>query len=332
MGGERGGRYGEERENHYRILRGSAGGVKIEERERGQRTGGAVKRSTARARQRIVNTHHPVNSLAQRIDAGIGLRVTRESLMFRRVLLAFGLAAVAGAGHAPKKTVAILYFDNHTGSPDYDPLGKGISSMMISDLSSVPEIQLVERERMQDIVKEIDAQHTQYFDSTTSVKVGKMIGAQYVVVGSFATVKPQMRIDTRVVSVETGQIVKTAQVTGDQDKFFDLEQKLADQLIDGLGVALSPSEKQTLASQEKADRVDDVKTMADYSQALALYDRGEYVDALTKMAPVVQKAPNSMVVRLTYSEMKRRAADKASNTAKEKLKSGLGGLIKRPPL
>jgi TolB-like protein len=251
--------------------------------------------------------------------------------MFSRALLLFGLAGVVGARPAPRKTVAILYFDNHTGSSDYDPLGKGISSMMISDLSSVPEIQLVERERMQDIVKEIDAQHTQYFDSTTSVKVGKMIGAEYVVVGSFATVKPQMRIDTRVVRVETGEVVKTAQVTGDQDKFFDLEQKLADQLIDGLGVALSPEEKQTLAAQEKADRVDAVSTMASYSQALSLYDRGEYVDALQKMAPVVQQAPNSLFIRTTYADMKRRAATKATDKAKEKIKSGLGGLIKRPP-
>ena len=73
---------------------------------------------------------------------------------------------------APKKTVAILYFDNYTGSSDYDPLGKGISSMMISDLSVVQEIQLVERERMQDLIKEMELQHTKYFDSTTAVKVG----------------------------------------------------------------------------------------------------------------------------------------------------------------
>mgnify|MGYP003297987318 CR=1 FL=1 len=33
-----------------------------------------------------------------------------------------------------RKTVAVLYFDNNTGRSDYDPLGKGIAAMMISDL------------------------------------------------------------------------------------------------------------------------------------------------------------------------------------------------------
>ena len=248
------------------------------------------------------------------------------------VLLATGIAATPVSAPAPaKKTVAILYFDNYTGSADYDPLGRGISSMMISDLSVVKEIQLVERDRMQDLIKEIDLQHTKYFDSTTTVKAGKMIGAEYVVVGAFATVQPQMRIDTRVVRVETGEVVKSAQVTGDQDKFFDLQQALANKLIDGLGIALSPEDQQRLVAQQKANRVDAVKTVNAFSQALALSDRKDYEGAVKAMAPAVQAAPNSMVMRLAFSEMKRRATSSAADQAKDKLKSGIKGLIKRPP-
>ena len=251
------------------------------------------------------------------------------------VVLWFALtAAVAPAGRtpapAPKKSVAVLYFDNYTGKPDYDPLGKGIASMMISDLSSVPEIQLVERDRMQDLIKEIDAQHTKYFDSTTAVKVGKMVGAEYIVVGAFAALDPKMRIDTRVVRVETGQIVKTAQVSGDEDKFFDLQQKLANKLIDGLGIALSPEEQQKLASQQRANRVDAVSTLLGFSRALALYDRGDFVGAGKQMIPVVQASPNAMFVRETQAEIKRRATASATDKAKDKAKAAIGGLIKRP--
>jgi TolB-like protein len=203
--------------------------------------------------------------------------------------------------------------------------------MMISDLSSVQEIQLVERERMQDLIKEIDAQHTNYFDSTTAVKVGKMVGAEYIVVGAFAALDPKMRIDTRVVRVETGEIVKTAQVSGDEDKFFDLGQKLANKLIDGLGIALSPEEQTRLASQQRANRIDAVSTLLGFSRALALYDRGDFVGAGKQMIPVVQASPNSLLLRETQAEMKRRATASATDKAKEKVKAGLGGLIKRPP-
>jgi TolB-like protein len=254
--------------------------------------------------------------------------------MLRRAsILCLALLTAAAASPAPAapKTVAVLYFDNYTGKSDYDPLGKGISSMMISDLSPVKEIQLLERDRMQDLLKEIDLQHTKYFDSTTSVKVGKMVGAEYVVVGAFATVQPQMRIDTRVVRVATGEVVKSAQVTGDENKFFDLEKALADRLIDGLGVVMDPEEAKRVAAKQQADRIDAVSTMVNFSQALALYDRQDYSGAMEKMAPALRASPNSMLLKVAFDEMKRRATATAADKAKDKLKSGIGGLIKRPP-
>jgi len=257
--------------------------------------------------------------------------------MLRSAALALCLAALP-LGHlsdrAPRKTVAVLAFDNYTGKTDYDPLGKGIASMMISDLSSVQQIQVLERDRIQDVVKEMDAQQTKYYDSTTAVKVGKLAGAEYVIVGSFSSLDPKMRIDTRVVRVGTGEVVKTAQVTGKQDDFFDLEQKLAKRLVDGLGVTLSPDDQQALAQRQQSNRMDNVNALLGFSTALAMYDRGDYVGAIQKMAPVLQSSPNSAMVSDSYSEMKRRAAlasrEKAKEKVNDKIKSGLGGLFKRP--
>src|SRR5690349_2618209 len=64
---------------------------------------------------------------------------------------------------AAKKTVAVLAFDNNTGKRDYDDLGRGMSTMMTNDLATVDDLQLVERDRLADVIKEIDAQHTRYY-------------------------------------------------------------------------------------------------------------------------------------------------------------------------
>ena len=73
------------------------------------------------------------------------------------LLLALPVAggAQAAAGRTPReapKTVAVLYFDNNTGSADYDAMGRGVAAMLITDLSGVPEIRLVERERLQAVL------------------------------------------------------------------------------------------------------------------------------------------------------------------------------------
>jgi TolB-like protein len=255
-------------------------------------------------------------------------------LLHALMLLAFALVSDSTALRArpsvpaptPKTTLAVLYFDNNTGSKDYDALGKGMASMMITDLAGVQQLQVVEREHMQEILAEMDRQHTKYFDSTTAVKAGKLVGAEYVVAGSVAALQPQIRLDTRVIRVQTGEVVRAEKVIGQEDKFFELQQKLSKQLIDGLSLSLTPAEKQTFEKRQETNRIDRLSTMVGYSQSVALFDVGDYGGALEKMVPVVRAAPGSMMVTMTYDEIKKRAANKT----KDRVKEGLRGLIKRP--
>ena len=231
---------------------------------------------------------------------------------------------------AAPKTVAVLDFDNNSGRDEYENIGAGLAAMTISDLSSVPALQLVERERLRDVVVEQQLQHTTLFDSSTAVRTGKLGGAQYIVTGSFTAVRPSVHIDTRVISVESGQIVKTAQVTGKEDKLFDLQQKLTQELIDGLDVALSPEDRSRLQQRQEQNRIDELETMALYSRALAAFDAGDYVTAVQRLQPVLAKEPGSMVVQRSLDEAKRRAGNKAAHAAGDKVKAKLRGLFGNP--
>jgi TolB-like protein len=237
-------------------------------------------------------------------------------------------ADVRGPVAAPK-TLAVLYFDNHTGDPDYDALGRGVAAMMITDISGVEGVRVVERERLQDLVKEMDAQRSRYFDSTTAVKVGQLAGAEYVVTGAFASVKPRIRIDTRVIRVETGEIVKAARVTGEEERFFELQQKLALQLTDDLELALSPEEQEKLRARQERNRIDHLRIMHGIARALALFDGGDYAGALLTMGPVMRESPGATVVSATYAVVQRRAAAKTETAVKDKVNQGLKGLINK---
>ena len=256
-----------------------------------------------------------------------------RNLLFLWLLALIGPSGRMATVSAPApKTVAVLAFDNNTNKRDYDHLGKGMSAMMANDLSSVDEIRLVERERLADVIKEIDAQQTRYFDSTTAVKVGRLSGAEYIVTGAFIAVDPQMRIDTRVIRVETGVIVKTATVTGKSDRFLDLQRRLARQLVKDLDVALTP-EGEAKLDQRQANGVDNLEDVARFSNAIDLSDRGDYANAALKMAPLVSKYPNSVIVKLTADEISKRAAYASKQKAKQKVNEKVGGLLrgKWPP-
>jgi TolB-like protein len=255
----------------------------------------------------------------------------------RPLIILAVLTLAAGPLHdshpVARKTIAVLAFDNNTGKTDYDHLGKGMSTMMTNDLASVDQIRVVERERLSDVLKEIDAQQTTRFDSTTAVKVGRLAGAEYIVTGAFIASDPQMRIDTRVIQVETGIIVKTATVTGKSDHFLDLQKKLARQLIKDLDVALTPVADSALDRRQQANGIDDVKDVAHFSNAIDLADNGNYADAAVKMAPLVSKYPNSIIVKMTSEEISKRAAKSAKDKVKQKANEKIGGLLRKkwPP-
>jgi len=251
-------------------------------------------------------------------------------------LSAIGLRATHGPGYRaasprpdavpPKKTVAVLDFDNHSGDSKYDPLGKGIAAMMISDLSAVDGLQLVEREHLKDLIEELQLQQSDYFDPATAGKIGQFTGADYVVVGAISALDPDVRIDTRVLRVESGEIVKTAVAQGREEKFFKLQKQLSDQLIDGLELALSPEQAEALRQQQERNRIDELETALKFSQAIWAFDNEDYVGAAEKMVPVVREAPGSELVKLTYDHMKERAAQEG----RKKLQDKLRGIIRRP--
>ena len=86
---------------------------------------------------------------------------------------------------ADTKTVAISYFDNTSGLEQYNPLSKGLADMLITDLSNVKSIQIVEREKLESLLKEIDLGEGKFIDPNTAQKLGKGLGAGYMLTGSY---------------------------------------------------------------------------------------------------------------------------------------------------
>ena len=168
------------------------------------------------------------------------------------------------------------------------------------------------------------------FDSTTAVKAGRLLGAEFIATGSLAAAAPELRIDMRVIRVETGQVVKTARVTGPEDKLFELEQQLADHVLKDLDIALSPESEALMRKRQEANREIGVSSFKAFSGGLAAMDAGDYLTAAQRFQPLIMKSPGSMLVELAYGEAKRRAALAAQGAAKKKVGDALKGLFRKP--
>ena len=245
------------------------------------------------------------------------------------VLVSFGSATPASSQDAEKSVVAVLRFENNTGDQKYDQLGRALSSMTISDLSVIDEITLVERARIEELIAELDLQYSGYVDPETAQELGLIIGAQYVVAGAFVTAEPEMRLDTRIARVETSEIVTTADVTGHRESLFELQQRLADELIAGFGLVLTEEQEARLREQQEANRIDDVDTMVAFSNALCLLDYGAYVEGVEAMQEVQVAAPGSQIVRASMGILRDQAEDEARNRVESEVNRRIGGILGR---
>ncbi|MEM0962479.1 MAG: CsgG/HfaB family protein [Bacteroidota bacterium] len=225
-------------------------------------------------------------------------------------------------------TVAVLAFENHTGDPRFDPLGRGLASMMTSDLAAVPTIRLVERERLRDLIRELDLQQSAYADPETALHVGLFAGADHVVVGSIVAVEPEIRLDTRVVKVETAEIVQTASVSGRDDALLALQQELADSLIDGIDVVMTDEARAALAARQQANQLSSIETALSFSEALRLYDQGEFTLAATQLFEVQQQAPTSQLVSVALGMAREAGQQALTREAGRQIRTRLDGWLR----
>ena len=129
------------------------------------------------------------------------------------------------AGHSPKLVLAVLDIEGSEklqGKVDLNP-----SDMLTTALVKSGRFQMVERNKIDRVIKEQNFQMSDLVDNSKAIEVGKLLGAEAVVFGSITSVsqtkidkfaydviKTEVGIDVRVVGTETGKILISETATG----------------------------------------------------------------------------------------------------------------------
>lgn len=187
--------------------------------------------------------------------------------------------------------VALLYFDYEGQVADLVPMRKGLAQMLISDLQGQPGVLLVERERLEEVLAELKLQRGRAVDPATAAKVGKLLGAQYLVLGRISDFMGKLRIDARVVHVETAALVKTARADGKLEDFLDIEQSLAGTLREGLQSVRPPEAPPAPKVTQKPPRKIRPEVLVAYSLALDARDRGAVDEARQLLRKALELDP-----------------------------------------
>ena len=211
-------------------------------------------------------------------------------------LLALLAATSVSAQQADTRPgLAVLPFENGgsfgQGQEDYDALRRGIAGILISELSQNNAIRLVDRAETQRILDEQALASAGRVDAATAAQVGKLVGARYMVTGTFIDLYGEFRLDARLINVETGEIMKVVRNDPqykDVKQLYRVIQSVAQRLMaDTKLSALPVSTTTTLAAREVP-----TEALNLYSRALLYEDRGDRTRAIELYEKALDKFPD----------------------------------------
>jgi serine/threonine protein kinase len=172
-------------------------------------------------------------------------------------------ANVPAAASAPqKKSVAVLYFENQSGSKEDEYLRDGITEDVITELSKIRGLNTFSRPTV-----------LAFRDKpVTPAMVGQQLGAAYVLTGTLRRAGVRLRISAQLVDTATDFPLWSERFDREMKDVFEVQDEMARKIAEALRVTLSPQELEALADKPTEN-----------PQAYDLYLRGKrYARRLTR--------------------------------------------------
>jgi len=189
----------------------------------------------------------------------------------------------------PEKSIAVLNFRNLGGNTGFDPLAKGLADMVITDLSQVKSLTVIERSRMQALMEEMGLGQTGLVDEPTAPRVGQLLGVKKVLQGSFLDLAGgRLRLDANLSDAAAKASQPIDETSGEVARFFRLEKNLVFKVIDELGIKLTEAEEKAVLTIP----TENLLAFLAYSRGLEARDRRDFEGAQREFQQAVDIDPN----------------------------------------
>ncbi len=215
-------------------------------------------------------------------------------------------------------TIAVLYFQNKSGNSALDPLRKGLTLMLITDLAQVKGLQVVERIKLQALVEEMGLGVSGLVDEGTAPRVGRLLGARWLVGGNILpAMEERLKIQAYPLEVPKAQVLGEPSSEGKLVDLFRLEKELLFAIIKLLKIEVSPEEERAMRRLCTVS----IKAFGELVRGIEASDRGEYEKAASHYEKALQEDPQICIARGALNELKNLGLIKVTKRSQEMLRT-----------
>ena len=176
-------------------------------------------------------------------------------------------------------TLTVVPFQVIGDIKNSDIYGYGLPDAIANDLAQIPGITVVERLRLSSVLQEIKLSQAGLTNENIAAKVGNMLGAKTIIVGTVQKMGKLVRVHARLVNVVSGKIVFSIKVEKEIKAFkdvFSLENLVTKKIVLQLGLQLT---------SEQLEKIGKEPTLSEdafefYSTGFRLFDSGDQKNGL----------------------------------------------------
>lgn len=187
-------------------------------------------------------------------------------------------------------SLAVFNFKN-LSTVEFIPFIKALTMTIITDLSKVPQLVLVERIKVQALVEEMNLGATGIVDPDTASKAGGFLLAQHITWGEVGASQQ----DTVQITAKVGQTLSSSNpvdvhAEGAKEKFFELEKQIVFGIIEALGIKKEKLSSPVLKALEK-HHTKNFKAFMSFGKGLDHLDRKDFAEAKAAFEQAGQEDP-----------------------------------------
>ncbi|HUL72130.1 MAG TPA: protein kinase [Vicinamibacterales bacterium] len=234
-----------------------------------------------------------------------------------------------------KPSVAVLYFQNNTGSPQLDWLRTGLTSMVVTDLSQSPDMEVLGTDRLYQILASLKRQNDAELAFDTVREVARLAGVQHVLTGDYVKAGETIRINITLRDAASGRILTAdhLEAAGEANLFptvDDLTRRVQTHLASAAPnptpVFQAPGARSASVGSGLYRDLQDVTTASidayrAYAEGVAFLESGRPADAEPRFLEAIKIDPDFALAmaRLAAAENNLRRPDQRSEYAKAAL-------------
>lgn len=181
--------------------------------------------------------------------------------------------------------LAVCYYEDLSPDKSLRAFQKGLAAMLITDMSKIKSLKVVERLRLQTLFQEMKLGQTGLVDDKTAPRVGHLLGAENLLVGNMTI--GSLLVNSSIVSTSSTETEGSATIEVEKEQFYELPKLIVADYARVKKIKLTPEEMQAIGIPHTKV----YQSFVYYGEGLDAMDEGRWQDAKNLFSRALEADP-----------------------------------------